>query len=60
MEISTKYFLDHLVERLKHVDKLLCSVDDVLYDADGFDAEHDKVRECTLIIEDLISAITEE
>jgi len=57
IEISQEYFLKHIVERLKSIDKILCEVDTVLYDKEDMQMEWQQIRQIHLEIEELIEAL---
>lgn len=57
IEISKKYFLKHIVEKLKAIDKKLCEVDTILYEKEDMHDEWQKIRDSNLELEELIEAL---
>lgn len=57
IEISKEYFLKHIIEKLKAIDKRLCEVDTVLYEKEEMRDEWQKIRKSNLEIEELIDSL---
>ncbi len=57
IKISNEYFLKHLIEKLKQINKNLNEVDAVLYENDELINEWQKVRDSNLELDELIDAI---